>query len=148
MSHAYISTQNSNTLQASTTQMETTILWVQISVGTQNNPQTYPPTWRQKICTKSGGGISLLCKSSRPHHSGRVRHISNRKIKNKRRHQRISNPFNLLLHHKPRFQVEIPCQTHDIAHTQWCIINVTITHYKSCRRKNLWISEFQGHKIL
>ena len=94
------------------------------SLGSQWEQQSYPPTWRQKIYTKGGRNISLLCNRSWPCHSGSFRHIGCVTIKSNRRHKRSSG---WLLCHKLRFQIEIPGQQHDIAHTQRYIIPIRIT---------------------
>ena len=76
--------------------------------------------------------ISLLCESSWPHHSVSIRKISSGTIKSNRIHQRRGSPFTSLLCDKSIFQVEIPHQKRDIAHTHWCTITVRITRYKLC----------------
>ena len=64
------------------------------SLGPQQNLQTYPPTRMQIKYTKCGGKISLLFKSSQPHHAGIIGHISGSTIKRNRIHQINGGTFN------------------------------------------------------
>ena len=68
--------------------MRKTILWGQNSVGSKWEQHTYTTIWRQKIYTKGGRKISLLCKSSWPHHAGSVRNISRGTTTRDRRQQK------------------------------------------------------------
>ena len=54
---------NSNTPPVCNTQMGTTRLWCQTSVGTQRKRQNYPPTRRQNIYTKVGRRFIYYAKS-------------------------------------------------------------------------------------
>ena len=96
---------NSNKPPVCNTQMGTTRLWCQTSVGTQRKRQNYPPTRRQNIYTKVGRRFYLLCKISGPHHAVSVRHLSGGTIKINRRHKISRAPFTLLMRQKPRYQV-------------------------------------------
>ena len=79
--HAWISTQKYNKAPSYTTQIGKIRLWGQNTVGIQLGRQTYPPTWIQKIYTKGGGKIYILCKSSWPHRDVRIRNIISGKVK-------------------------------------------------------------------
>ena len=89
--------------------------------------KTYPTTWRKQLYTIGGRNISILCKRNWPHCDGKIRNIIISKFKMDRRNQTSRCAFNWLLRHKPIWQIGIPFQKNDIAHTQRCIIPTIIT---------------------